>query len=128
LKVFTTNCATCHKLAGVGNEIGPDLRSVSGWESEALLVAILDPNRQVEPRYLSYTAVTSGGDTVFGVITADSAGSITIKGLDAKEQTLPRSALKSLEGTNKSLMPEGLESAVTDQDLADVIKFLQTPH
>jgi putative membrane-bound dehydrogenase-like protein len=125
-KVFAQNCATCHKLGAIGNEIGPDLRSVAGWEPEALLVAILDPNRQVEPRYLSYTALTSGGETIFGIITTETPGSITIKGLDAREQTIPRSSLKSLEGSNRSLMPEGVEGAVSDQDLADVIRFLQT--
>jgi putative heme-binding domain-containing protein len=110
----------------VGQEIGPDLRSVSGWEKEQLLVAILDPNRQVEPRYLSYTAVTNEGQSMFGIITAETAGSITIKGLDGKEQVLQRANVKSLEGTNQSLMPVGVESAVSDQDLADVIRFLQS--
>jgi putative heme-binding domain-containing protein len=125
-KVFAQNCATCHHLGDVGQDIGPDLRSVSGWEKQQLLVAILDPNRQVEPRYLSYTAVTNEGQSVFGIITAETAGSITIKGLDGKEQVLQRTNLKSLEGTNQSLMPVGVESAVSDQDLADVIQFLQT--
>jgi putative heme-binding domain-containing protein len=126
LKVFTQNCGTCHHVNDVGNEIGPDLRSVAGWQADALLTAILDPNRQVEAEYLSYNAVTNGGDQLFGIITAETDASITIKGLDAKEQTLPRTVLKSLEATNKSLMPDGLESAVSDQDLADVIRFLQT--
>jgi putative membrane-bound dehydrogenase-like protein len=125
-KVFAQNCATCHRLGDVGQEIGPDLRSVSGWEKGALLVAILDPNRQVEPRYLSYTVVTNEGQSGFGIITAETAGAITIKGLDGKEQVLQRANVKSLEGTNQSLMPVGVESAVSDQDLADVIRFLQS--
>lgn len=125
-KVFAQNCATCHHIGDVGNEIGPDLRSVGGWTGDALLTAILDPNRQVEPRYYSYNAVTNAGEQLFGIITAETEASITLKGLDAKEMTLPRSTLKSLEGTNKSLMPDGLEGALSDQDLADVIRFLQT--
>ena len=113
--------------SGDGNEIGPDLRSVSGWEDGALLVAIPDPNRQVEPRYLSYSAVLDRGETIFGIITAESTDSITLKGLDAKEQVLPRGGIKSLDGGSRSLMPDGLEATLSDQDLVDVIRFLQSP-
>ena len=124
-KVFAQNCATCHHLGDVGNEIGPDLRSVSGWEGDALLVAILDPSRQVEPRYLSYTITLAGGEVAFGIITAETAESVTLKGLDAKETVLPRSGIKSMEGGDRSLMPDGLEAALSDQDLADVIRFVR---
>jgi len=50
--------------------------------------------------------------------------SIAIKGLDGKETTVVRSAIKSLAGTNRSLMPYGLESALSKQDLAEVIRFV----
>ncbi len=125
-KVFALTCATCHRLGDVGQEIGPDLRSVSGWEPDALLTSILDPNALVEPRYLSYTVIPNSGETLFGIITAETSDSITLKGLDAKEQTLPRTAIKSMESTNRSLMPDALEATVSDQDLADVIRYIQT--
>ena len=63
--------------------------------------------------------------TVFGVITSETAAAITIKGIDGKEQKLLRTSIKSLTGTNRSLMPDGLEAALSNQDLADVIRFVQ---
>ena len=45
--------------------------------------------------------------------------------IDGKEQKLLRTSIKSLTGTNRSLMPDGLEAALSDQDLADVIRFVQ---
>jgi putative heme-binding domain-containing protein len=126
LRVFTENCAVCHRFGDRGQEVGPDLRSVSAWESEALLAAILDPNRLVEPRYLSYNVTLNDGQSLFGIITADAAAGVTLKGLDGKEQPVPRTALKSLIGTNKSLMPDGFESAMKDQDLADLIAFIKS--
>jgi putative heme-binding domain-containing protein len=89
------------------------------------MTAILDPNRQVEPRYLSYTATLADGQSIFGVITSESGNSLTIEGLDAKEHSLMRDSIKSLIGSGKSLMPDGLEAAVNKQAMADVIAFLR---
>ncbi|HZK82831.1 MAG TPA: c-type cytochrome, partial [Humisphaera sp.] len=122
--VFTQNCATCHKLNGVGVDIGPNLLSVGSWAPDAVMVAILDPSRAVEPRYLSFNVTLTDGDAIYGIIAAESPASITIKGLDGKERIVPRLAIKTLTGTNRSLMPDGLESALSKQDLADVIRFV----
>ncbi len=127
-KVFATQCATCHRIENVGNDIGPSLASVANWSGEALLTAILDPDRQVEPRYLSYSAKLFSDNEMFGIITAETGGGITLKGLDAKEQTILRSNLKSLTCANHSLMPMGFEQAMNKQELADLISYLQTGH
>ena len=67
------------------------------------------------------------GEVVFGVITSETGSSLTMKGLDGKERSVLRSDLKSLASTNRSLMPDGFESGMTKQDLADVVRFLQAP-
>jgi putative membrane-bound dehydrogenase-like protein len=126
-KVFQQNCATCHRKGRLGNDIGPNLASVVGWTSDALLTAILDPNKQVEPRYQSYTVTLASGEALFGIITADSGGTISVKQLDAKERTVARTDVRSVAGTGRSLMPDGFESALDRQSLADVIRFLQSP-
>lgn len=125
-QLFMQNCSVCHRKNGVGADIGPDLGSVSAWQPDALMVAILDPNRQVEPRYFAYTAVTGEGDAIYGIITSETGNALTMKGLDGKEKTLLRTQLQSLTATNHSLMPDGLESVLNQQQLADVIRFLRT--
>ena len=45
---FATACIACHALEGVGNAIGPDLAALTDRSPEAMLIAILDPNRAVE--------------------------------------------------------------------------------
>src|SRR5207237_8816509 len=57
-KVYQTNCATCHRLAGQGTKVGPDLEGVLGRERAALLVDILDPNRAMDPSYQVYVVRT----------------------------------------------------------------------
>lgn len=125
-KVFAQNCSTCHRLGAVGQEIGPNLQSVAGWTADALLVAILDPSRSAEPRYLGYNCTLTTGEVVYGLVTQEAAAGVTMKGIDALERTIPRAQIKLLECTNRSLMPDGLEAAVDKQAMADLIKFLQT--
>jgi putative membrane-bound dehydrogenase-like protein len=125
-KVFAANCVTCHHLGNMGNEIGPNLQSVAAWPTDALMVAILDPSRSAEPRYLSYNCALETGETVYGLMVRESAAGVVIKGIDAVERVIPRRQIKSLECTNRSLMPDGLEAAIDKQGMADLIKFLQT--
>jgi putative heme-binding domain-containing protein len=125
-QVYVENCATCHRSGGEGNDIGPTLLSVRDWTRENLLVAILDPDRMVEPRYISYAVMTRDDQTLSGVITNESAAGITIKTLDAKEHQVPRAAIKSLVSTGHSLMPQGFEGALSPKDVADLIGFIQS--
>src|SRR5262249_34667004 len=124
-KVFTKTCSVCHKLGGVGNEVGPDLASLNDKSTEYLLAAILDPNRAVEARYVSYIAETKSGLTLTGVLTAETGSSVTLVGADGKAQTILRKDLESLSSTGKSAMPEGLEKDLTPQDLADVMTHVR---
>jgi putative heme-binding domain-containing protein len=123
--LFAKTCATCHRLADTGNAVGPDLASVGDKSPEGLLIAILDPNRAVEARYVNYIVTTSDDQTLTGLLASESATSITLLGPDGKEQTLRRQDLKDLRSSNMSLMPEGLEAGLKPQDLADLTAFVR---
>jgi putative membrane-bound dehydrogenase-like protein len=125
-QLFTKTCATCHQLAGIGNQVGPDLASVGDKSPEGLLISILDPNRAVEARYLNYQAVLRDGRTFSGLLAGETGNSITLIGPDGKKQVVLRTELDELTGTGKSLMPEGLEKDLKPQDLADLIAFVRS--
>ncbi|HWC91403.1 MAG TPA: c-type cytochrome, partial [Pirellulales bacterium] len=122
--VFEKRCATCHKIGKVGHAIGPDLTALTDKTPKSLLVAVLDPNRAVETKFISYSAVTDAGLTYQGMLAAESANSVTLLQSDGKEVALLRSDLEALASTGKSLMPEGLEKDLKPQDLADVFALL----
>jgi len=126
-EVFDQNCATCHRIgsAPTGHDIGPNLLTVHDWTKENMLTAILDPDRTVEPRYLAYTATLHDGSALTGLLTRESADHVTLKTLDDADHDLARAGLVSLKSTNHSLMPQGFESALSPQDLADVMAFVQ---
>jgi putative heme-binding domain-containing protein len=126
-KLFAQNCAVCHRVNDVGQDVGPNLASVRGWTPEMLLTGVLDPNRQVDPKYVAYTVTLNSGESVYGVITAETGGSLTLRGLDGKERPVVRTEVKSIASTGKSLMPDGFESAMKDSELADLILFVKSP-
>ena len=106
--------------------MGPNLLAViTGKSTEDLLTAILDPNREVDPRYVNYLANTVDGRVLTGIITAETAGAITLRRSEGGEDTIRRSDLESLRSTGISLMPEGLEKNITKQEMADLIGFVR---
>jgi putative heme-binding domain-containing protein len=122
---FTKLCATCHKLNDAGNNVGPDLAAVTDKSPEFLLTSIIDPNRAVDAKYANYVADTSAGETLSGVLAAETGNSVTLLGADGKAHVLLRTDLKSLRSTGTSLMPEGLEVGLRPQDLADLIDYVR---
>jgi putative heme-binding domain-containing protein len=125
-KLFARSCAGCHQLGGVGTQIGRDLASLGDKSQQELLVAILDPNRVVEARYMNYKATTKAGLTFSGILTSETSTSITLIGNGGKSQQILRTELDELTSTGKSMMPEGLEKHLSVQDMADVIEFVRS--
>jgi len=122
--IFGKHCAVCHKLGDVGHTVGPDLASVGDKSAQGLLVAILDPNRAVEARYVNYTALTKSGQVFSGVLTAETSTSITLSAQEGAQHQILRSDLEELVTSGKSAMPEGLEKEVGHQEMADLIAFI----
>jgi putative membrane-bound dehydrogenase-like protein len=125
-QLFTKTCATCHQLGDLGQQVGPDLASVGDKSPEGLLIAMLDPNRAVEARYVNYTAITKNGRSFTGLLLSETGNSLTLVGTDGKKQVLLRGELDELSSTGKSLMPEGLEKDLKPQDVADLIAFVRS--
>ncbi|PYJ00879.1 MAG: hypothetical protein DME25_19575, partial [Verrucomicrobia bacterium] len=127
--VFANNCEVCHYLRGRGNNVGPNLASLTQKSPSDFLTAILDPNAAVEPRFIAYNIETKDGRSLTGVISAETATTLTlVQGGGAVEKIL-RGDIEEIRATGLSLMPEGLEQAITPQDLSDLIAYLNTsPH
>jgi putative membrane-bound dehydrogenase-like protein len=123
--LFKKTCAACHRLENEGTEVGPDLLSALGSKTpDSLLIDILDPSREVDPRYIEYVVTLKDGRVLTGLIAAETASSITLRRAEKAEDTLLRSQIDDIRATAKSLMPEGLETQLSPQELFDVIAYL----
>ncbi len=124
--VFKRVCSTCHRLENEGNEVGPDLLATLRNKSrEQMLIDILDPSREVDPRYLNYVVTTRQGKTVTGLVATETASSLTLRRGDKAEDTILRAQIQEIQATTKSVMPDQLEMQLTRQDVADLIEYLQ---
>lgn len=125
-KVFERKCSLCHQVGSLGHQVAPDLASVQNKSAADLLIAILDPNREAQPNFNTYTVVTTDGRILTGIIASEGANSITLRKAEGKEDVVLRENIDELVASGKSLMPEGLEKELQPQDLADVIAFIKT--
>lgn len=122
--VFRKHCAACHKLEDVGHEIGPQLASAATRGPEAILVNVLDPNREVNPQYVNYVVITKGGRSLSGMIAAETATSVTLVRGEKASDTVLRIDIDQMQSTGTSLMPEGLEKEIDPQAMADLLSYL----
>ena len=123
-QVFQKICATCHRLEGVGHEIGPNLASFRNRGAEAILVNVLDPNREVNPQYVNYVLITDDGRSMTGMIAAETANSVTLKRAEDVTDTVSASDIEQLRSTGLSIMPEGLEKQIDPAAMADLLAYL----
>ncbi len=124
-RVFREQCATCHRLGKVGYDLGPNLASTAARDAKVLLTHILAPNQYVLPNFENYVIVDADGRIYNGILTSQSATSVTLKREQDKTDTILRANIEVLKSTGKSMMPEGLEQKVDKQAMADLIAFLQ---
>lgn len=123
--VFQKTCSKCHRINGVGHNVGPDISDTRARARDALLYDILDPNRRVDPQFTECIIVTTDGQLMNGLLIAESSESVTLRQPEGREQTLSRSSIEELKSSTKSLMPEGIEKDVSVEQMADLLAFLK---
>ncbi len=96
-------------------------------DRDYLLISLVDPSAVIRKEYLSYTAETADNRLVTGVITAQTAMSVTLTNAKAEATTLKRDEIVSLRESPVSLMPEGLLTLLKPQELRDLFAYLQQP-
>lgn len=122
--VFKNQCAKCHVHSGEGTTIGPDLTGMAAHPKDELLIHIMDPSRSVEGNFRVYTVQTDDGKVVTGMLASETRTSVEIIDAEAKKITLQRDNIEQLTASNKSLMPEGFEKQLKDDELLDLLEFL----
>ena len=124
-ELFRKHCATCHRIAGIGVDVAPDISDSRIKTPEQLLTDVLNPNQAIDNNYASYTIVMLDGGVHTGIIAAETAGSITLRQPENKSLDLLRSDIERIRSNGVSLMPEGFEKQLNQQQMADLISFVK---
>ena len=123
-EAFERECEKCHVRTAERGRIGPDLSGVNNRGKETLLSHILDPSAAIQVRYTNYVMTTKDGRVLDGLLVGETAGTVTLRG-ELEDVTVLRGNVEELRASTVSLMPDGLEDALTKQELADVIAYLR---
>jgi putative membrane-bound dehydrogenase-like protein len=123
-RVFQEICAKCHKLDGIGAEVGPDLGTVRNRPASVLLGDILIPSRSIAQNYEAYVVERVSGGMIEGVVGSQTPTSLTLRQEEGKEIVIPRSDIKRMYASNLSAMPADLERQITIPQMADLLSFI----
>jgi putative heme-binding domain-containing protein len=125
-KLFLENCGVCHKLFTKGGEIGPDLTVYQRDDLPNLLLNIVNPNAEIREGYESFSVETKDGRSLTGFRADQDAQVVILRTPDGQTLPLPRGVIVSMEPAGTSLMPEGLLSNLSDQQVRDLFAYLRS--
>jgi len=126
-KLFASQCASCHRVAGRGGRIGPDLTRIGIARSRAALVReVRTPSEWIEPNFETVTLVTKDGQRIRGTKKNEDVFSIQVMDTRERIQGYLKSNLQDVIYEKTSLMPEYGPGRLSDNDLNDVIGYLST--
>jgi len=128
-KMFAAGgCYNCHRVAGSGSSIGPDLTGVGGrFGVRDLLRAIVEPNHTISDQYQQMVFETNGR-IIVGRVSNISGESIMVSTnmLDPKQtEKIPRQELDDQYPSDVSMMPSGLLNTLSAEEIRDLVAFLR---
>ncbi len=119
-------CRNCHKIHGTGKNVGPELSEIGKkyTDRKRLLDTILNPSREIDPKYRVYLAQTADGRIFSGLLVDQTETRVTLRNGEDKVHHLSRSEIEQLVPQQTSLMPELLLRDMTAQQVADLLAYL----
>jgi putative membrane-bound dehydrogenase-like protein len=122
--IYERTCAACHTLFGKGGKIGPDLTGSNRADLDYLLHNILDPNAEIPNAYRTSAIELKDGRVLVGVANQQDPKVVTVT-TPNETLTIPRNEIKATTVSEFSMMPEGLLTPLSEQEVRDLIAYLR---
>lgn len=125
-EVFKTLCSNCHRVNEEGVNFGPELSEIGGKLSkEAIYTSILFPDQGISFGFEGYRIKLNDGSTAIGRIASETEDKVEMLYM-ANQQTVLKENIMSRAKLEGSLMPSNLQSSMSEQELVDLVEYLQT--
>ena len=124
---FQALCGVCHATGNVGTGFAPSLSGSRNRTTEAILTAVLDPGQAVERVFRTYQVETLEGERVDGFFGEETPKSLTLRFAGGTRQVIPVETIRTagyVEGT--SLMPEGLVDGLSEAQITELVRYVQS--
>ena len=125
--VFRVQCAGCHRVGTTGGRLGPDLSRVGSARTRDVLAArIRRGSESFRAGFEPVTVTPHDGKPIQGVKKNEDLFSVQIMDAGERIQGYEKDKMKAVVNTRKSAMPIFGPDRLSDSDLDDVLRYLQT--
>ena len=123
-------CAQCHKVAGQGGAVGPDLTEVfKRWKGDHLgvLREVVDPSHKIDPKFAVQVILTVDGLVLSGIVQSEDKDtiSIVVNPEAPKPTVVKRDDIDETEKSSKSMMPKALLDRFTKDEIFELLSYLE---
>ena len=125
-EMYDSLCGVCHKMYGDGGILGPDITGSNRTNIDYLLSNILDPSAEIQDDYKMVMVTTRDGRTYVGNIASENERTLTLRVVGQDSVLINKSNIQSREGSELSMMPEGIFANLTDQEVLNLVAYLMT--
>ena len=123
----TVACANCHRVRGEGVELGPDLSEIgTKLGKDAIYESILDPNAGISFGYEPWQLTLKSGDEAYGLVVSETTDEVALKAATGVVNRYKKSDVTKREQLKLSIMPAGLQQAMTQQEFVDLVEYLSS--
>jgi len=121
-----TSCVRCHKVEGVGGDVGPDLSRIAAEKDRTyLLESVVLPGKTIAKNFESVLLITDDGKVHSGIIRQEDARNVRIVTAEGNIVTVAKDTIEDRR-PGKSAMPDDMTKHVTPLELRDLVEFLST--
>jgi putative heme-binding domain-containing protein len=122
--VATSACTSCHKVAGQGGVVGPELTTVAKCLTpEEIVESLLWPDRHVKPEYRAFSITTADGRALQGIIKEETPEAVTLVDATGQTHRIPPAEIEERQDVG-SLMPKNVVTALPPEQRRDLVRYL----
>jgi putative heme-binding domain-containing protein len=120
-------CVACHRAGDLGRTLGPDLSRIGGIrQARDVFESIFFPSATIAREFDTHVVETADGQSLTGTIRADVGDAMLVVDATGQEKTIAHRDIVANSTLPTSLMPEGLDQTLTEQQLLDLVAWLLT--
>lgn len=122
--LFKGVCAVCHAMGEAGGRAGPDLSNLIYRDYDSVFRDIANPNNTINPDHVAFNITLKDGSAIVGVVIEDQQDKLLLAGLGGPSITVKKADIKEMKASTVSLMPPGLDQALGEQGMKDLMTYL----
>ncbi len=127
---LAAQCIKCHRFGNEGGAVGPDLTAISSrFSRKDILESIVEPSKVISDQYQNERITTNSGKTIVGRVVDETADQVVLQPdmLAPDRVAVKKADIESREPSKVSPMPDHLIDVLTEQEILDLLAFLESP-